>query len=91
MTSIRVRVTGRVQGVGYRWFVNDLAAAGGIAGWVRNRHDGSVEAELHGEALKIDGMLDAMSRGPRSARIDDLEVTEIPEHAFDGFEIRPTR
>lgn len=91
MESISVIVTGRVQGVGYRWFVHDLASSRDVSGWVRNRRDGAVEAELHGDRAQIDGILRAMRTGPPHAHVDGLEVREIPAGTTDGFEIRPTR
>ena len=91
MPSIRVIVTGRVQGVGYRWFVRVLASSRGVAGWVRNRRDGAVEAELHGDQVQIDDMIQAMRIGPRHARVDAVDARDIPVLAMNGFEIRPTR
>lgn len=91
MQSISVVVTGRVQGVGYRWFVRDLASLRAVSGWVRNRRDGAVEAEFHGDRAQIEAILDAMRTGPAHARIDGLEVREIAVRTADGFEIRPTR
>jgi acylphosphatase len=71
-----VIVRGRVQGVGYRAFVEDEAANRGIKGWVRNRRDGSVEAVLMGASEQVDEMIDACRKGPRSARVDTIEGTE---------------
>ncbi|MFB7250576.1 acylphosphatase [Microbacterium sp. NPDC056234] len=90
MTSVKVIVSGRVQGVGYRWFVHGLAAENGITGWVRNRRDGTVEAELHGDQVRIDRVVHAMRTGPCHARIEAIEVLELPEAAVEGFEIRAT-
>ena len=91
MTSIRVSVTGRVQGVGYRWFVHGLASEHGLTGWVRNRRDGSVEAELHGDPVDVETVVGAMRTGPRHARVDAVSVRDLPgRRAHDGFEIRAT-
>ena len=65
-----VIVHGRVQGVGFRAFVEYEALARGIEGWVRNRRDGSVEALFAGEAGAVAGMIEACRHGPRGARID---------------------
>ena len=68
-----VRVTGRVQGVGFRWFVRERADALGLAGWVKNRSDGSVELLVSGEAAASEQFLAAVRRGPPHARVDAIE------------------
>lgn len=90
MRSVRVIVSGRVQGVGYRWFAHEIARAHGITGWVRNRRDGTVEAELHGDAEAIDDATSALRQGPRSARVDALQIADVGFERPEGFEIRPT-
>ena len=90
MTSLRATTTGVVQGVGYRWFVRDAALAVGIGGWVRNRTDGSVTAELHGEADAVEQVLAAMRRGPAHARVDAVDTTPVPYVAHAAFHILPT-
>lgn len=71
MSVIRhVIVHGRVQGVGFRAFVEVEAHRRGLEGWVRNRRDGSVEAVFAGEADAVAGMIDACQRGPLGARVD---------------------
>ncbi len=72
----RYVVTGRVQGVGFRWFVENEASKIGIAGWVRNRQDGSVEVLASGTKPQLDALYDVLRRGPRAARVDNVEVTE---------------
>jgi acylphosphatase len=67
-----VIVHGRVQGVGFRAFVEGEALARGLAGWVRNRRDGSVEAVFMGEAATVAAMVEACRRGPFGARVDVL-------------------
>lgn len=80
MSVIRhVKVSGRVQGVGFRAYVEHEALARGIAGWVRNRRDGSVEAVFAGEAAAVAGMIDACRRGPPGARIDAQHQREAGE------------
>lgn len=87
-----VRVRGLVQGVGYRHACAELARSLGIAGWVRNRLDGSVEALLQGHPDGVQRMCDCMGSCHPAARIEALEVSEVPAPAasFDGFEQRPT-
>jgi acylphosphatase len=69
-------VRGRVQGVGYRAFVEHEALHRGLEGWVRNRRDGSVEAVFAGEREKVDAIVEACRRGPFSARVDTLDQRE---------------
>jgi acylphosphatase len=77
MSAVRhVLIDGRVQGVGYRAFVQYTALAHGIEGWVRNRRDGRVEAVFAGPAEAIAQMVEACRRGPLGARIDALDVSE---------------
>ncbi len=75
--AVRVVIAGRVQGVGFRAFVAGEAARHGIAGWVRNRRDGTVEAVFIGEGAAVDAMLAACRRGPRvSPRSSDVAVSD---------------
>lgn len=87
---MQVTVSGRVQGVGYRWHVRDAAIAHGVTGWVRNRRDGSVEAELHGTEDAVAAVMDAIRRGPAHARVTDVAVTAAPSTPVGGFDILPT-
>lgn len=74
MSVIRhIMVRGRVQGVGYRAFVEREALALGLEGWVRNRRDGTVEALFAGEAEVIDMMIVSCRRGPYAARVDQID------------------
>jgi acylphosphatase len=92
----QVTVTGRVQGVGYRAWVEHRAVAHNLEGWVRNRRDGSVEALFAGPANVVSAMVDSCRRGPSSARID--EVREEPadtdalklRRAGERFSVLPT-
>jgi acylphosphatase len=68
----QVTITGRVQGVGYRAWVEHRARAHDLEGWVRNRHDGSVEALFAGPADAVDDMVAVCRRGPSSARVDHV-------------------
>jgi acylphosphatase len=77
VTVIRhISVRGRVQGVGFRAFVEHEALKRGIEGWVRNCHDGAVEAVITGEDAAIAGMIEACKRGPFDARVDALDQRE---------------
>ncbi len=71
-----VQVRGRVQGVGFRMFVEDAAAMHRIAGWVRNRRDGSVEAVFAGAAEAVRAVIEACRRGPRGAWVEALDERE---------------
>jgi acylphosphatase len=72
----RFLVRGRVQGVGFRWFVEREAHILGIAGWVRNNHDGSVEVLAQGTRDQISGLHSRLREGPRAARVDAVEAVE---------------
>jgi acylphosphatase len=72
----RFLVRGRVQGVGFRWFVEREAHVLGIAGWVRNNADGSVEVLAMGSREQLLGMQSRLREGPRAARVDDVEEVE---------------
>jgi len=83
-----VRVSGRVQGVGFRDGCIDGARAIGVSGWVRNRSDGSVEALLQGSPEQLADMRQWMSTGVRGARVDAMDVTPMPapfdrHHSFE--------
>jgi acylphosphatase len=82
MRIVRLTIRGRVQGVGYRAFVDDEASARGLKGWVRNRRDGAVEALVAGEPQAVEAMIAACRRGPRSARVDAVEIAEADEQAL---------
>jgi acylphosphatase len=72
----RFVVRGRVQGVGFRWFVEREAHLLGIAGWVRNNADGSVEVLAIGSRDQLLGLRPRLRAGPRAARVDDVEEVE---------------
>jgi acylphosphatase len=69
----RYVVRGRVQGVGYRWFVEREAHILGIAGWVRNNADGSVEIQAQGTRDQLSALRSRLREGPRAARVDNVE------------------
>jgi acylphosphatase len=85
---VRVIVRGRVQGVAFRAYTADEARRAGLAGWVRNRPDGSVEAAFEGELGAVEALLAFVHRGPRAARVDGVEMFEEPIAGDAFFEIR---
>lgn len=90
MIAIRVVIEGRVQGVGYRAWVNREAQARGLKGWVRNRADGSVEAVFSGDEAAVRHMIEICRRGPMAAKVRVLTESRTPEEQWPGFEIRAT-
>jgi acylphosphatase len=76
-------VRGRVQGVGFRWFVDHEARQLGLAGWVRNNLDGTVEVLAMGSAEQHSVLLAKLQRGPRAARVD--EVRQLPAEPIAGL------
>jgi acylphosphatase len=79
----RYVVRGRVQGVGFRWFVEREAHLLGIAGWVRNNHDGSVEVLAQGTRDQLSGLHSRLREGPRAARVDNVDV--LPAQPVTGL------
>ena len=85
----RFLVRGRVQGVGFRWFVEREAHIVQIAGWVRNNHDGSVEVLAMGTREQLAGLRSRLQEGPRAARIDHVEESEAePVAGLTSFQVR---
>jgi acylphosphatase len=74
----RFMVRGRVQGVGFRWFVERQAHILGIAGWVRNNADGAVEVLAQGTREQVNNLHAQLMQGPRAARVDQVEESEVP-------------
>jgi acylphosphatase len=84
----RFIVRGRVQGVGFRWFVEREAQMLGIAGWVRNNFDGSVEVLATGTEEQLRNLRSRLRAGPRAARVDDVQESEAqPVAGLKGFRI----
>lgn len=90
MKSVRARITGRVQGVGFRAWMEQAAVRMGVSGWVRNRRDGSVEAVIAGDAGKVDEMLTMCWQGPPAAKVDGVRIEDAAAPGGNGFESRPT-
>lgn len=85
--TLTARVTGRVQGVGFRMATVRQAHSLGVAGWVRNLEDGSVEALLQAPHDRIDQMLSWLHVGPPAARVDQVESSEVhDDRRYDRFE-----
>ena len=95
-TIRQVTIRGRVQGVGYRAWVEHQAMARGLEGWVRNRRDGSVEALFAGPADVVDDMVALCRRGPSSARVDAIQDEPASSEALnlrragERFSVLPT-
>jgi acylphosphatase len=89
--SVIVRISGHVQGVGYRDWTRRKAAGLGLSGWVRNFANGDVEALFSGPSEAVDSMLAACRRGPPLARVDAVSVVETNEAASGPFSVRRDR
>lgn len=91
MKALQVRISGVVQGVGYRYWTEQHAKARGLNGWVRNRRDGSVEAIIAGDDAAVDDMLAAFWQGPASSDVDGV-TSEVVDAAVveAGFRTLPT-
>jgi acylphosphatase len=87
--AVRGKVYGRVQGVGFRFSTIRQAEILGVAGWVANRPDGSVEFLVQGAPPQVDAMLAFLRAGPRAARVDRVEFTEAdPDEGIASFGVR---
>jgi acylphosphatase len=91
MITQRLSIRGRVQGVGFRYALQEEARRRGIAGWVRNRTDGSVEALLQGAPEGVAEVIAWARRGPPASRVDEVKVDPAEAEALHGgFDLRPT-
>ena len=85
----RYVIAGRVQGVGFRFFLEAAAGREGVHGWVRNQPDGTVEAWIEGDTASVDRVEAALRRGPAGARVEAVTVEEVPPTGrATGFSIR---
>lgn len=75
---LAITVSGRVQGVGFRYHTEDIANRLGLSGWVRNNFDRTVECEVQGEEAVLDEFCNELRKGPPLSRVKDLAVSEIP-------------
>ena len=76
-----------MQGVGFRWAVERAALSRGVAGWVRNRPDGTVEAVFEGEREDVEALVDFCRRGPRGARVERVGVSSESAEGLAGFRV----
>jgi len=88
--TVRVRIVGRVQGVGYRYWTERVAGELGLSGWVRNRRDGTVEAVFSGAPDDVAEMIERCRAGPPSAQVTSVDVAEDAAEPSPGFETLPT-
>jgi acylphosphatase len=84
----RVKVRGRVQGVFFRDSARERARAHGVAGWVRNCRDGTVEAVVEGPREAVERVVRFFHTGPPSARVEDVEVRDEQPEGLSGFDVR---
>jgi acylphosphatase len=74
---MHIVVRGRVQGVGFRWFVREAARSAALSGWVRNRQDGAVEIEAEGPTAKLESFRKLVARGPDGAQVTSVDEVEV--------------
>jgi acylphosphatase len=86
-TAVQVRVSGRVQGVAFRWEAQHAAQKLGVTGWVRNEADGSVVAHVEGEPDAVNDMVVWLRTGPPAARVSDVAVRDAAPSDATSFEI----
>lgn len=89
-TAIRVVIEGRVQGVGFRWWITEWANSRGLEGWVRNRREGTVEALFYGPESTVRAMVKACAQGPEAARVRHIKEYRDESPDDPGFIQRPT-
>ena len=90
MTARSCRISGRVQGVGFRAWVESEALSRGLSGWVRNRRSGEVEAVFSGGEAIVEEMIGALWTGPAGASVTAVESGGFDGEVVDGFELRST-
>jgi acylphosphatase len=90
ITSLRVRVEGIVQGVGFRDFLLMAAMRNKLDGWVRNRADGSIEALVSGPTKAVEDFVSAATQGPQGARVSAVDLHNSEPPAEKGFQRRPS-
>lgn len=90
MEARHIVIAGQVQGIGYRWSMVTRADELGVTGWVRNRHDGSVEACLYGDGEAVARIIAWAHHGPPGASVEHVYVELSEVQDFSGFEQRPT-
>jgi acylphosphatase len=88
MKAVQARVSGRVQGVSFRWYAEEKARSLGVGGWVRNEPDGSVLVHAEGEDDAVDALVAWCHDGPTSARVSGVAVREASPTGATTFETR---
>lgn len=88
MTRKRFQIYGRVQGIGYRWFVQEMGERHSLTGWVRNLEDGSVETEAQGDLKSLELFVSDLKNKCSLALVRDISVMEITKKNETGFEIK---
>jgi acylphosphatase len=86
-TAVQVKVTGRVQGVAFRWEAQHAAERLGVTGWVRNEPDGAVLAHVEGDEVAVNDMVVWLRHGPPAARVRDVAVMPVTATGAGSFEI----
>lgn len=89
-TARHVLVSGRVQGVAFRWYAKERADALGLAGWIRNLDDGRVETRFEGGSEAVEAMLEWLRAGPPAARVRGTDVREVPVEGHRDYAILRT-
>lgn len=90
-TRLHATIEGRVQGVGFRYFILSRAQKLGVQGWVRNTYNGNVEVTAEGDREQLEVLLDALRKGPRSAFVSKInESWDAPTGEFSKFDVRST-
>ena len=89
LTSLKVRIEGFVQGIGFRDFLVMSAQINKLDGWVRNRADGSVEALISGPTKAVEAFVSAATQGPRGARVTAVDLDKCEPPTEKGFQRRP--
>lgn len=88
MRRVQVIISGRVQGVGFRYHASKVADRLGLTGWVRNRPDGAVEAEAEGDVDSVEELLAWLVNGPMGAGVQDVQVTTVSPTGGSSFDVR---
>lgn len=88
--AIRVVISGRVQGVGYRAWVAGNAKCLSLSGWVRNLHSGEVEALLQGDSVIVEAFIKECWQGPSAARVEQVSRYQADGQELSGFDVLPT-
>lgn len=86
--TVSINISGRVQGVGFRYYTRKKASECNVNGFVQNKGDGSVYIEANGETIDIDAFIDWCKQGPIWAKVIDSRISELPNREWNGFEIK---